>query len=635
VLPGCYDPGLVSGPAKDPDDDERGAPRAAPAEQAATARAAPARAAQVSRPLSRPLFDLDLPGAPASSSAQTVGLDELPAAAIARGDPANDGNAAPVNPAERAVVPRPVSKNVFDSNPAPELVNDQFASLSSTSQLEGLPDRTPQETPRTGMRALTHVGPSASFDVTLKLPKPAETLEGRRSRLTGRFKATVAAYKVLSGLGLEAAASKELVELFNAYEGRLRASVPEEQRKLELETLHAELPLAAVEELERTASRLEERLLAHDDMITELDFRAKVSRAKQPAKVLLRYARLLAAKRFNIGYRRDRFEYLALELLTTTGSDQRAVLAPRDKAASVLTHLLSGLNQTTQPEERAPAIAHLLEALERLDEISSPREFFDSEFFLDLHGYKISMRDQVICPEFLYLSAALYTEIHNRMLAWSQSGSGSLEALRTQLQSQKAAAEDVFANFRRPRATPAPSKPSPKPPLGRLAPPAAGPPREGATATAAAAPAAGPRTRTRKRRRGRASVAPQSSRKTWLKLGAIALVIVGTTLSALHSADVIRLSAPPVVLTGSELHRLSPILASATLHDGGRRLEALVSRPAWQRLKTPERRDLANALVDKLKAKGIQNANLRVYKSPVMQIEYTTVVYLEETAAVR
>ena len=211
-------------------------------------------------------------------SAHAVGLAELSASAVPHGEPANDASAAPVIPAERHVAPRPESQDLADAPRMPELVNEQFASLASTAQLEGLPERSSDETtPRTGMRALTHVGPNATFDITLKLPKPAETLEGRRTRLTGRFKATVAAYKVLSALGLDATASKELVELFNAYEGRLRASVPEEQRKLELDAL---LPTSPRRSGGARAHRQSARraLARDDDMVTELDFRAKVCR---------------------------------------------------------------------------------------------------------------------------------------------------------------------------------------------------------------------------------------------------------------------------------------------------------------------------------------------------------------------
>jgi len=229
------------------------------------------------------------------------------------------------------------------------------------------------------------------------------------------------------------------------------------------------IPQPGIDDLDRSLSKIEERLLAVDDTVTEDDFRARVSKTKHPLKSILRYARVLASKRWNVGFRRDRFEYLASELLTTQGADKRLQLLPRDKAATVLHHLLAGLPQPAAPEERAPATAHLREALDRLAAINDHKEVFESEFFLDLHGYKISMRDQITCPEFLYLCTAVHVELHNRMLAWCRNGTPSWQALRAQLAEQQTAAEDVFANFKRPRSTPA-AKSSPQPPPRDTAP---------------------------------------------------------------------------------------------------------------------------------------------------------------------
>lgn len=558
------------------------------------------------RPASQKLFELD---APSTSGTHGLGVAPLTAAAIKLEGPAND--------VERPVVAAPSVAPRMNSQLAREsaAIDAQFAALAREQDaplVAAAPVARRSTRPGFETRQWTHVPLEANFDVTLKLPRARDTHEARRDRLAVRYKAACTAFKVLSTFDISPTTSKELVELVSSYEASLRTLAPatESGEKLDSDQLHSSLPAPGFDEHERSLTRVEDRLLALDDSITEADFRARVSRGKHPPKSLLRYARMLAMRRFNIGYRRDRFEYLAFELLTSDGPDGRLVLLPRDQAGPVLYHLLAGLPQVAALEERGPAIEHMREALDRLADIDGPTAFFASEFFIDLHGYKISMRDQITSPEFLYWSAAVHVELHNRMLAWSRSGTPSADSLRSQLQAQQRAAEEVFSNFRRPRSTPA-GKSSPRPAPAKEALPQ-------------------PPLMRRKKRKRAAKAVERSSFGAWAKLAAVSLVIVLSASWLLYATGVFQVGTPPSTLSEVQLQRLSPLLLRATLVPRQHRLEGLVSRPAWQSLSKNERRTLASDLAAKLKQKNIANAQILAYKSAVITIEFSTVVFVDE-----
>src|SRR5262249_11205989 len=60
--------------------------------------------------------------------------------------------------------------------------------------------------------------------------------------------------------------------------------------------------------VERLLGPIEDKLLYLDEGVAQDAFRARVESSKQPKKVMARYARLLASRRFQAGARRDRFE---------------------------------------------------------------------------------------------------------------------------------------------------------------------------------------------------------------------------------------------------------------------------------------------------------------------------------------
>ena len=195
---------------------------------------------------------------------------------------------------------------------------------------------------------------------------------------------------------------RELVALLRQYELSLRAAVPSPPTgtKQLTDALHLALPAELIDAQERALSKVEDKLLAIDECVADEAFRMRWNKERETPKALLRYARLLAARRFNIGYRRDRFEALAHELLTAktpAGLSMYYAAAPRRRRCC--DELLRGLPRAANtPAERAAAHSYLRDALDRLHGITSAKQFFASGFFLDVHGYKVSMHDHVSNP---------------------------------------------------------------------------------------------------------------------------------------------------------------------------------------------------------------------------------------------
>jgi len=476
--------------------------------------------------------------------------------------------------------------------------------------------------PNLATRAITHVPESEWFDVTLGMLNADDTAVDPRARLAWRFKAASAANKLLGPLCPSKEERAELAASLRKYEVTLReeAGPAPAGAKQVTDALHAQLSKDASAQLDRTLTKLEDKLLAIDELVSDDAFRMRWNKERETPKALLRYARLLAARRFNVGYRRDRFEALAQELLTVKQPGGALQLMPRNKAGPVLQQLLRALPRTaTAVTERAASVGYLRDALDRLQHLNGTKQFFDSGFFLDVHGYKVSMHDQITNPEFLYLCVATNVEIHNRLCSWSSkaapdgkqdgkhsatagaaaSAAPTLAALQAQLRAQEQAVQAVFANFRKPIAS--------------------GPP--------AAAPAT--TKKHAKAKRERAYTAGGSS--SVLRFVAAAVLLSLALGANLYTSGVLSFSEAPTNLSSAELHALSPLLLRATLKAKRTHLEGLLSRPAWRRLEPRERRTAAAALAKKLSDLGVLHAEIFAFRTRAIEIDFGTVVYVDDT----
>jgi hypothetical protein len=457
---------------------------------------------------------------------------------------------------------------------------------------------------RFSTRASTHVGESQWFAAGASEPAAVDV----RQRLSWRFKSASAAYRMLGPIA-PAAERRELVALLRDYEVALRAaaSEPPAGTKQLTDALHAQLAKTAIDHLDKLLTRIEDKLLAVDETVGDEAFRMRWTKERDSPKGLLRYARLLASRRFNVGFRRDRFEALAQELLTARAPSGQLLLMPRSKAGPVLQQLLRGLSsQPAKPQDRSAAISYLRDALDRLQSLAGARQFFDSGFFVDVHGYKVTMHDRITHPEFLFLCVALNVEIHNRLRQWSDPKSRSdgsspppLASLQAQLRAQEQSVHEVFGNFRKPR---------------ELTP---------------VAPGSGQPT-SRKAASKKPSRVPASGGHSVLLFVIAGLFMLGALGANLVTTGVITLKKPAQVVSQSELRGLSPLLLRGSLSADGSRFDGLISRPIWQQLDPKQRRARADQLALRLSKLGVQQARLFAYKTRAIEVESGRVVYVDD-----
>ncbi len=481
--------------------------------------------------------------------------------------------------------------------------------------------------------------PEEAFDDSLITSKASDSLEDRKARLIARMKTTRSAFKISGLLDITDDERKEVIGMFGEYEARLKALAEggPEQPKKDLIALHKALPKEALDELERAIMRIEDRLLVLDEFVPQDKFRARVTKEKHAPKLLLRYARLLACRRFNVGYRRDRFEHLVNELLTVATSDGRWRLLPRDKARPVLMQLLSGQAPSSQDGGREAAVAYLRESLERLAAIATHEEFFESGFFLDVYGYKISMRDQATSPEFLYLSIALNAEIHNRVESWiaglerlhkanqlTQDGPPR-EYLLSQLRSQEEAVQSVFGSFRHPK---------------DKAQAQAQAQAQQANARALAQETKETKQEVRKapkkKKKEEKQISGAESLQQLAKQQMIRFAVLSTLIAAsfgyvLTSTGILSFAADDNggMIAPAQVHDLSPLIEFAFRMDNGKWLRGTVKDPQWRALDTTQRRGAAERFAKKLAQAGIPNAELMVYKTAAIRIDLGVISYVE------
>jgi hypothetical protein len=505
--------------------------------------------------------------------------------------------------------------------PSPSLVS----SLAALSEADAIPDSDasaleqaseslsapkPAAEPNITTRSLTHVSEDMWLDSLLDQPVGEPD---PRQRLAWRFKAAFTAWKMLLPVCSAQTARVQLVNEMRRYERLLRDSGPTPQRSGEKQlsdALHLQLSESKTVELERALSELEALLLAADASISQEAFKARWNREHTDLRQLLRYARLLACRRFGIGYRRDRFEALALELLTLKLPSGRLQLMQRRRASQVLRQLLRGLYRpATNNDDNNQAIAYLREALDKLDAITDAKQFFDSGLYLDVYGYKISRHDRILSPEFLYLSVAFEVDIHNLLLSWGQTSASesgrpfSLAPVQLQLRAQKEAAQAVFHDFHKP------------------------------LAGSAAPPKVVENKRPRNHTAPQAKAAPRAPSKLprYLAAGLFALTALGANL---YVTDSIQFRHPPRMLSQSVLQTMSPLIVSGRLSADGKRLSGSVSRPNWLRLSASERGRAAEQIASELKRRGIEHAQLLAYKDTAIEIDYGSVVFVDAAQTV-
>ena len=370
---------------------------------------------------------------------------------------------------------------------------------------------------------------------------------------------------------------------------------------------------------ERLLGPIEEKLLSLDDQIPDAVFKDRLDNTKQAKKIVARYGRLLASRRMPPGPRRNRFEWLALQLLTRTTERGELVALTPDRARNVLQHLIGGLPRKQRQQELDEALDYVHEAGKRIGELRNADELFDSGLFADLHGYKVSMREHLLSPEFIYLSVLVEVRLHNRLQRWI----ASQERLhdKNQLKAEGTPRKHMLRRLEMERDDVD----------GRLG----GKTRFlGAGAITDEAPTPPPQKR-RAAQPDRPSALQrflsnlQLDRSMALGVGALLLIVgsalfVGSTLGVVGGTEIRS-------LTPQELPEVSPLLTGGLVEGSGdaQKLRGWLASKRWTALNPRSRYQAADTMARKLSAKGIQHADVYSGSTLAIVIKSGTLVSAE------
>jgi hypothetical protein len=367
--------------------------------------------------------------------------------------------------------------------------------------------------------------------------------------------------------------------------------------------------------LERLIAPIEDRLLSLDELITPEIFQTQLENRKQSRKIIARYGRLLASRRFSAGQRRDRFELITTHLLTVQleGGFRRTL--PPERARAVLEHLIGGIPRRQREEqELGEALGYLLEMLDRLNELKSQDEFFETGYFLDVHGYKVSSRDQLLSPEFVYLSVLINVAVHNRLETWIgsmarlydshqlTSEGAPREHVMRRLRDQEEAIDDSFGVKRRTPLQARRSEP-PKP----------------------VAPAK--RTKPKKKAQQRFEIVFD---RQFTMLALSVLVTLSSGIYLAFKTGAVGEEAMQA-LNADQLAQISPVLARGWILGSGtsRHFDGSVVRARWTALDARRRMDQAEHVTKVLHGKGIKNAKIAGPEGRVIEIHDGLVSFVQ------
>jgi hypothetical protein len=271
----------------------------------------------------------------------------------------------------------------------------------------------------------------------------------------------------------------------------------------------------------------------------------------------------------------------------------------------VLHRLIGGLPHKVKEQEVLEALADLRESIGRVQHFASAAEFFESGYYVDVHGYKVTMRDQLLVPEFLYLSVVLNATVHNRLEFWirdleglhseqqiRQAGSPR-EQITRELRAQEEEVENALGVRRRS------SQHSARSDVDR------------AEVQASAPPRAKPKKHEKREKPGSPRFEIVWDRSMFLAIGSV-IVILGVAGYLLTYTGVVgRPTIRP--MTAQQMQEMSPLIARAWLVGDGdsRFLRASLFVNRWDTADGRRRREEADRILAVLAAKGVKHAEIK------------------------
>jgi hypothetical protein len=462
--------------------------------------------------------------------------------------------------------------------------------------------------------------PSLELGVLVPAPDRPQTAaaqhEQRVRRAIARIQTCRDAFRMMGFMGLADADRKSAARPFMELEAAIGRPEGAPGVIKDPDATLAGASKEQIDTVERLIGPIEDRLLLLDQMVARDAFQEGCSNRKVTRKILLRYGRLLASRRFQADERRSRFEWIATELLAPLDSAGLRNALSVDQARPVLQRLIGGLPSKAKEEELLEALAYLRDSIGRVNRFVTASEFFESGCYVDVYGYKVTTRDHLLAPEFLYFSVLLNAAVHNRVESWirdlerlhdsnqlRQEGSPR-EQITRGLRAQEDAVDNALGVRRRSAQH-----------VTRGEAPAA---EAEAEAKAKATPKAKAKKKEKTRATPRIEIVWDSN---LIKLLGSLVVILGVTGYLLLHTGVVGQTAV-AALNGAELRKISPLLASAYIVGEGddRHLLASVTEHRWDAIDGRRRREAADQMTAVLAASGVKDAEVKRGSAVVIRV---------------
>ncbi|MEZ4256364.1 MAG: hypothetical protein R3A78_11760 [Polyangiales bacterium] len=339
----------------------------------------------------------------------------------------------------------------------------------------------------------------------------------------------------------------------------------------------------------------EQDFMQFDLGISTTEFRRQLLARRVDEDWLLDYARMLTWGSFDNGERRDRFELVASRALLKQG-DPPFQIEPLDTLRPLIGRICD--TAPAVPEEaRKEAIDELDRARNNLGSFETLDDLLGQGHYLDVRGYKISLRDRLLDPAILYAVVHWNSAFLNRIrdLTFAQSRPEyEVDAL---LRRQADEIDEIFsvssvdtdtakARVNVVRETVRMSMPSVQ------------------------------RANTQRAARETQASGADQTRKLSVALAIVAIVLAGL----IFLPGVFRDQNDLEELSSSEVVELSPFLASGSISQGSQSpiFNGEVNSD-WDPLGDGEKADAAKALLDNLKRRGVESMTVRRGKTVVMQ----------------
>lgn len=418
----------------------------------------------------------------------------------------------------------------------------------------------------------------------------AEHVVGRARRASEQFRAHCRVLGLISPLIPNTAEHEELEALSGSLEAGFNALVLLDGLALE----------DALRALESGVQTLEQKLEALDGQIPMGWFREHFDASQASSVALADYATLLGRYAGVDPARLDRIQFLLTRLVSF-------FVSPEDDSPALRRQLLAeALPPPTLPATtREAVVAFCHDAIRRLGTFTRLKDLIASGFFVDVRGYKLSLRQQLLDPD-----------VMTTVIELNEATSATLDRLAEAEQAQGKALEEHLAEvdlrikaiFKQLRVDESEKTQQFEDWLKR----------------SAAERAAGQRPR---RLRGRDFMAiranPREDKR--LILGAIALVLGLVMLFRLPHAQKLR------TLTPDECAQLSPLVVSgaAAPQDAPRIFVGAIDKSRWALMDGPSRRDVALELARQVAARGWVAATVMLEEQVVIQIEDGNVLVVQ------